>query len=232
MKNIVKILFLKFAFLCLFSTASVFAESQTLVIGGGFSVIPPFIFTSTDDTRGDTSTLNSSNYNPSVSVGVMGHLYAEFYLLDRLAIGYRYASLGASRKETTTYYSGETEEKVETETWDITHQFLTLNLVLTNPDNYARLGVIGGYGDSTYSLEHDTEITNRTTPDEKENKSYSQDGTATLIGIYADWGADGFGARAGLNAISTNYDSLDIEGTKYEIDASGIQIYFDLRWAF
>ncbi len=55
-----------------------------------------------------------------------------------------------------------------------------------------------------------------------------------LAGAYVDWGGEGFGARFGVNALSTDLGSIPVEGQAdpVAVDTSGQGAYLDLRWAF
>ena len=81
-------------------------------------------------------------------------------------------------------------------------------------------------------MKFDSETTYNDGTKESTDETYSQSGTVGLLGLYMDWGEDGFGARVGANYLSTQYNDLDINGSKYEIDASGVDLYINLRVAF
>ncbi|MCZ6645122.1 MAG: hypothetical protein O7B79_02675 [SAR324 cluster bacterium] len=177
-------------------------NDQTVVIGIGFGI---HTFSETDDVRQNVFLIADD-------VAGMGQLYVEWYVFETIGFGIRSINLGV----TETISFGTT---IETEL-SVDNNFFTVNWVPLGADSYARMGLLAGVGNSNY------EVTQTVTPGG--TSSISSSGSATLLGIYVDWGGEDFGARFGANFLETDLD--DINGLT--VDASGRSIYFDLRWAF
>ena len=84
---------------------------------------------------------------------------------------------------------------------DIANLLFTVNWVPLGGRRYARLGLLAGLGLTDY------EFTETNGPGGTATSSTS--GTAALVGIYVDWGADGFGARFGTQYLETDLDAID-----------------------
>ena len=170
-----------------------------------------------DDTRKGTERISEEN---EVTKGLALKAHAEWFVFDDLGIGYLFYRISSAR---TYAFDGITEEQK----WTITNNLFILNSVFWGGTRYTRLGVLAGYGSSTYEL---TDV--MTGSASNYNKSWSQTAPATIAGIYVDAGDDGMGARIGYNYLSTDYDPLEVsETTSYEISSSGGAFYFDFRWA-
>lgn len=178
------------------------ANDQTVVIGFGFGI---HNYSETDAIR---------NYGLIFEDDVvMTQLYVEWYVFEKIGFGFRLISLGV--RETGPTFGGTSETELS-----VDNNIFTVNWVPLGADSYARLGLLAGAGNSTYEVtQSGTSMT---------DSSVSSSGTATLLGIYVDWGGEDFGARFGVNFLGTDLD--DINGLT--ADASGTSIYFDLRWAF
>lgn len=102
---------------------------------------------------------------------------------------------------------------------NVTNLLGTVTLVLLGGTGYTRLAVLAGAGTSEYEASQSFSGT---------TSSDTTTGTAFLGGAYVDWGGEDFGARFGLNVLSTQLDNLN----GASVDAGGTSVYFDLRWAF
>lgn len=191
------------------------AEPHSVVIGLGLGV---HSFSTIDETREGGDGYSQDE----VSAAVMFEYYIEWYFINELAIGYRNLTLINNRE---LYISSEIQIKQE---WTISTSLITLNWVLYGVNDYTRIGFIGGYGSSEYKITQTVEAEASSSSKDE----FSTNGTATLMGIYVDWGDEGFGARFGYNALNTSYDKLKDNSREYEVDASGGATYFDFRWAF
>lgn len=130
-------------------------------------------------------------------------------------------SLGVS--ETVIFLNAEFTTEVDVNTFLLTLHFLPF----ISDDGYARIGLLGGIGPSTYKFTQTL------------SNSVDTSGSAVLGGVYIDWGGEDFGARLGINALTTDFDKLETPSIVTpgatelrEVDGSGTSFYFDLRWAF
>ena len=151
----------------------------------------------------------------------MQQYYAEWYVFDTLGLGFRFTTFGTSVSSSTSVTIGGTTTTASSEAdLKVNNWLFTVNWVPLGGKRYARLGVLAGLGMSDYTF------TETNIPGGVETSSTS--GPAALLGIYVDWGADGFGARFGTQYLATDLDPVD--GS--DVDASGRDVYIDLRWAF
>ena len=178
-------------------------NDQTVVIGFGLGI---HFFEAKDDVR--------EGFFLDVDAAGMSEFLVEWYLFDEIGIGARAINFGV--KETATTFGGATAE-MEIE---ISNFFFTLNWVPFGASGYTRMGLLAGVGSSEY------EVT--VTDFSGASSSDSSTGSASLAGIYVDWGGEGFGARFGGHIISTDLDRIN----GATADGSGSSLYFDLRWAF
>lgn len=186
-------------------------NDQVVVIGAGFG---GHAFSRTHHAESESSELD-------VKSALMSQYYAEWYVFDEVGVGLRFITFGTTASALTTVTLGGTTETVKDEIeLNVDNWQLTVNWVPLGGSSYARLGVLAGLGISDY------ELAETRTPGGSDTNSTS--GTAALLGVYVDWGADGFGARLGTQYLAT--DLGDIDGSS--VDASGRDIYLDLRWAF
>ncbi|MCZ6533454.1 MAG: hypothetical protein O7A08_10885, partial [SAR324 cluster bacterium] len=132
---------------------------------------------------------------------------------EKIGFGFRRINLGVT--ETISALGATAETKLIADS-----NIFTVNWVPLGADSYARLGLLAGVGNTTYEVPRTGTLLT--------NLSLSSSGSATLLGIYVDWGGEDFGARFGANFLET--DLGDANG--FSADASGRSIYFDLRWAF
>ena len=126
---------------------------------------------------------------------------------------------------------GESFDNEVTKEYTIRNQVFTINLVPFGGTRYARIVLVLGLGNGTYSaketLADDKDSTN--------NYEYSGSvkGTVSLGQVYGDWGADGFGFRAGFGFLLTNYDKLELEKKTYDVNGSGLGFCaISIRYAF
>lgn len=135
--------------------------------------------------------------------GAMGDLFAEYYPLESLGFGFRVIQTWVDK--------------------DITHirianQMLTASLVSGLIADYARVGVMAGFGSSLYSHEVNSPAgcTHATS-----------EGQAQFADAFLDWGAEGIGARLGVRILKTDLDNLN----GVAVDGSGTGWYLHLRWS-
>jgi len=201
------------------SAGSALANDQEFVIGLGVGI---HTFSETDDVRQGSGTF--ADNSDEITQAGMVQLYGEWYLLNEVGFGLRFISLNGGR----TYSSSVAELKQEV---NINARFITVHWVPLGSEDYVRMGVMGGLGAASYEAKETfSDSTGQFGGDFEESESTT--GSASLAGIYVDWGAEGFGARFGVNVISTNLDPIEIAGEELEVDGSGAAWYFDLRWAF
>ncbi len=187
-----------------FVATNVFAQKeQVAVIGIGLGI---HRFSETDDARRNLFFDEIAGF---------GQLYGEWYPFERLGFGIHAVAIGLS--ETVVFFGFNQTTEIDIGSFLITLQFLPF----ISADGYTRVGLLGGVGPSTYELSVTDNNTNTT-------QSADTSGTAVLGGVYIDWGGEDFGARFGINALKTDFDSLQ----GLEVDGSGTNFYFDLRWAF
>lgn len=188
-------------------------NNQTVVLGGG---IGSHTFAKSDDVRQGISLFGGAD---EIKNAGMSEVYLEWYALGTVGFGLRVVGLGATR----TYTIFTTEVK---QTLQVDLGFLTVNWVPVGATSYARLGLLAGAGSATYRMT--TTVTGQ--PDLKGSAT----GSATLLGIYIDWGGEDFGARFGANSISTSLGDFTTSSTspKLKVDGSGTSVYLDLRWAW
>ncbi|MCP4756529.1 MAG: hypothetical protein GY866_37175 [Proteobacteria bacterium] len=149
----------------------------------------------------------------------MSQLYAEWYALDYIGFGIRYISIATQVDYI--MWGTTLSRKVS-----VNNSLATAQLIILGSESYARLGAIGGIGSSTYEIEYS--LTTEGSDTVASNK-WNTNGTATMYGLFLDWGGEDFGGRFGYNSLTTaGYDQYDGE----DLDGSGAAWYFDLRWAF
>lgn len=192
------------------------ANDQEFVIGVGLG---GHNFSDSDDFRQGSELFDGSD---EIDSGVLFHLYAEWYLFDDIGLGVRNTAIAGGR--TYSYLDAE-----QTDTASISALLLTVNWVPLGSEDYTRMGVMGGVGPATYTAEREVKFDSG---EGNTSESETSTGMATLLGIYVDWGAEGFGARFGVNYLNTDLDPIEFDGEELEVDGTGYQWYFDLRWAF
>ena len=133
-----------------------------------------------------------------------------------------------------------------TETWDISNNLATVHWVFWGENDYARAGVILGVGASEYKYEASigygtyssySSASEACTASSLACVGGSTTGSASLGGIYLDWGGEDFGARVGYHSLSTSLDPIYVSSSSstigpYTVDGSSTFTYLDLRWAF
>lgn len=187
------------------------ANDQVVVIGYGFG---QHLFATKHHTRQTTGEL-------VITSTLVEQFYGEWYVLDRVGVGVRFLSFGEKVTSSATVGFGGTSTTVSDVLEVKVHTILaTVHWVPLGGRRYGRIGFLAGLGTTTYDL---SETTSPGGTD-----SFSTSGTATLAGGYVDWGADGFGARFGIQYLAT--DLAPINGDS--VDVSGRETYLDFRWAF
>jgi len=209
-------------------TAAAAPADQSLVLGlggGGHT------FSAQDDYR--AGAVNGRPMNRAS----LGHVYAEWFGRDTLGFGLRYLLL--VNREHATAGVGEPlpaspgGEPVDREV-TVAATLVTLNWVVAGARRWARLALLGGVGQVTYterlsylpgSLGCGASIFGC---DDVTLSSRSTGGQALLYGAYVDLGGPGLGMRLGGQVLET-----ELPGLKgHRADGSGSALYADLRWAF
>lgn len=147
------------------------------------------------------------------------HVYVEWYVLDEVGFGFRRSAmlnvLGFAALSLGTV-----------DVLAVRTNMLTVNWIPYGAQDYLRIGLVAGVGNAKY--EYDGVLLFGLAETHVET-----DGTATLGGIFVDWGGEGFGARFGFDAIGTDLDDVVVPGDPpKKADASGAAAYLDVRWAF
>ena len=205
--TVVSVFILVFASLII-SNFAVGQTKQNVVIGIGLGIHG---YSDSDDVR-------QNYFLDEPTAGGVGKIFGEWYPFESIGIGFHAISIGSS--ETFWIFGVEFENKINITSSLITAQFIPY----VSGDGYYRFGLIGGAGSSTYEYSLSNAFG---------SVAYETTGTAVLAGGYVDWGGESFGARFGLNVLSTSFDGLDIStDTGLNADGSGTHWYFDLRWAF
>lgn len=192
------------------------ANDQEKVFGIGLGY---HRFTESDDTRKGTEEFEDADEkNGTLSL----KYFFEWYALGNIGIGLQNELQSTSRT-----YSFEDGSELK-HTWTITHLFVTLNVIPIGGTSSTRLGLFAGQGISWYGL---TEELSGTEDYSDYSKSADVSGSATILGIYFDWGGEAFGMRIGYRDLTTSYPDMKINDNKYEVSASGNAFYFTFRWA-
>ena len=150
---------------------------------------------------------------------MLSHLYLEWYALGSLGFGLRRTVMLETGAPLLLVFGG-------IEVFSAQSNMVTVNWIVLGSQSYARLGLVAGAGNAKY--EYDGVLLFGVV-----ERHVKTSGSATLGGIFLDWGGDGFGARLGYDAVSTKLDDVDVPGVgMVKADASGSAAYLDLRWAF
>ena len=190
------------------------ANDQDVVIGldvGGGS------FSTIDETRKEGVVCSIC---PDLTSVTTLNLYAEWYLFDSIGIGYRGSSASGG------WELFASNVKV-THKWTSTNSLLTGNWIFWGETEYTRAGAIIGAGSSEYEYKATIEVDSVTV-----EAPYTTSGSASMFGIFLDWGGESFGARLGYDSIATNLDPLVIRSKSYNVDGSYSGGYLGLRWAW
>ena len=182
------------------------ANSQTIALGIG---VGKYEYDETDTQR---SAAPLKGMYEELMRGVQSQMYLEWYALGSLGFGVRGLNVGSDQ-------SGGTAGSPNTRVVSVRSKLVTVNWVPLGGERYARLGMLAGVGRSNYEV---------ATTSGGTTGSEATSGGARLLGAYLDWGADGFGARFGVNALKTRLEDLNT----LHVDGSGQGYYLDLRWAW
>lgn len=143
----------------------------------------------------------------------VGSFYAEWYLLGRLGISYRFTTTGIKEEGNILGFTYSNEIRT-------TSHIMAANFMpWISSDGYMRAILVGGVGPSTYTF---TQSAGGTTV------SASASGNALLGQAAIDWGGESFGARFGFGVMKTTYDQIGAA----TVDESNKHFNLDLRWAF
>ena len=211
------------------STNLVFANDQTYVLGIG--------------TGGASLASNQELSFTSEEVKIGMHFYFEWYLLDSVGLGIESSSLSNGPPCTES-----TKEISACEQLSYDNQFAKLNWIISGEKDYSRWGLTFGagisslsysYSGSTFTCKNFSEYTNQCTDwgttKVQEQTCTSDTGPYSSAGLFFDWGADGFGARLGYDAVSSQVGKIKCNwiDTKIEgVSSTGGLGYLDFRWAF
>ena len=186
----------------------VFANDQTYVIGIGaggasYKEKPEFFYDSEKITKG-------------------GNINFEWYLFNSIGLGLKTVSLQSpdsvySKSDGTT--GG---EQGIYQPLTIDSNLITINWIISGEKDYSRFGLTFGTGNSEISLSSGGS-----------GSGYSSGGSASSLGIFFDWGADGFGARVGYDSVSNSFDEFKTSSRNVKnITGMGGLGYLGFRWAF
>lgn len=203
-----------------FLVAGIFFNNTAhgIVIGGGTGF---HFFSTTDDLRAGVESYTRA---PEADQGLINNLYLETYWIGGFGFGY----LHNGYFTTTTHVEVSTGTKIE-KNFVINNDFLVAHLVFNFGDSgFWRFGLRGGTGKSSYSYSEHYEKTGEDSIDTDQAVS----GSASLAGWFLDGGHGSIGFRVGYQGVTTTLDNMTVRGTSSEIDASGQQLYVDIRWFF
>ncbi|MDH5753029.1 MAG: hypothetical protein OEZ59_11530, partial [Deltaproteobacteria bacterium] len=183
------------------------ANDHVVVAGLGAGI---HTFDKADDVRSDP-------FMKDIDDGITTFIGAEWYFLGDLGLGLRDTTILSGRL-------GEEGGLRKTDTVEFNTFMLTINYMpLVIMDGYTRMGVLAGHGKATYKRTINYII----------EESFEAAGSATMKGIYLDWGGDEFGARLGYNTLNTKLGRINMGGgSRLDVDISGSHWYFTLRMAF
>ncbi len=155
--------------------------------------------------------------------------YLEFFLGKYFTLGAKYQRGNGGFIYRVYANNGSAEvERIVT----ITNSILYGNLSVPMGSSSWRLGLTAGAGSTKYAYSFEcTKAEGSFSCLDKYQES--SDGTVTTAGLFADWGADGFGGRMGFSSIQTKYDDMpDIDGKIQTPSGSGMQTFINLRYAY
>jgi len=157
-----------------------------------------------------------------IDAGLTINLFMEYYLTQNIGIGFKTFVVSATRENTNFQ-----------EEMSITTSFFTVSLwfpLSTKNKGYSHFGLVGGVGSGLYSVD----VKNKTTGNVL--SEWEAEGTASLMGVFLDWGGEIFGARIGYNQILTEFGNMSRQdtysSTAYNVDGSGSGVVFEFRWAW
>jgi hypothetical protein len=138
----------------------------------------------------------------------------EYFFNKDLSLGCKYQDMYGGYTETDILVEMERLIKIQ-------NYILYMNAALSLTDsNYWKFGGSLGLGFSKY--EHSIKYTGI----DISNYNKSANGIILPVGIFLDFGEDGFGGRLGINYILSKYSKIDNVAPK----ASGYQIYLNIRY--
>ena len=185
----------------------VFANDQTYVIGIGAG--------------GASYKEKPEFFYDSEKITKGGNINFEWYLFNSIGLGLKTVSL---QSPDSVYYNSDGTTDGEQGTYQpltIDSNLITINWIISGEKDYSRFGLTFGAGNSKL-----TKIT-------RDGVGYSSSGSATSLGIFFDWGADGFGARLGYDSVSNSFGEFKSGSRNVKnITGTGGLGYFGLRWAF
>ena len=185
----------------------VFANDQTYVIGIGAG--------------GASYKEKPEFFYDSEIITKGGNINFEWYLFNSIGLGLKTVSL---QSPDSVYYNSDGTTDGEQGTYQpltIDSNLITINWIVSGEKDYSRFGLTFGAGNSRLTkMAHD-------------GVGYSSSGSATSLGIFFDWGADGFGARLGYDSVSNSFGEFKSGSRNVKnITGTGGLGYFGLRWAF
>jgi hypothetical protein len=196
----------------------------------------------------------------SMDFGAGSHFLFEFYPVDYVALGFRIASTGASRKlrwsesQQVTMYGHTLRDGLYMESVKANLDLLTLTYVVNAKSGGPRFGMTVGTGQMRYTYEQTLCKTggepgafesifgldggSATCGSGRRIAETFRDSTATLLqtgGIFLDLGGDGFGWRLGVNAYTSPKTKFTVpqpdgQDHTFKIGPPGGEVYVSLRW--
>lgn len=183
-------------------------------------------FTKTDDFRKGSIPGFDGEDDVTFATGIQANTelnlskFLELNLPVGVNPGYRFQYIGVSREYTATALYTGVRTKLKQE-FDYYNHIGYIDILLpVGSKKYIVFGAEAGCGYSTFKYTvSGTGISKKTD---------SVNGMIIPLGLFMDWGADGFGGRVGYDYIISKYSELN--GSKPSMD--GHQIYINLRYAF
>jgi len=191
------------------STPLIYGNDQTYVIGFGFGGAD--YQATAESESGEKEDL--FNFKPTVGINV----HFEWYLFDSIGLGLR--SVDIQSPEVASYGSG--EKKSSYVPLSVNASLVTFNWIFYGENDYSRFGLTLGVGSSSIKRSF------------YDGTGCENNGSASLGGLFFDWGADGFGARLGVDGVTNNLDEYKCgSNNKKNISGAGSSSYLGFRWAF
>ena len=185
------------------STNFVFANDQTYVIGIGLG--------------GASYKEKPEFFYDSEKITKGANPFFEWYLFDSFGLGLKSITLQSADQ-----YDYEDGKTITYQPLNIVSNLITINWIISGEKDYSRFGLTFGTGNSEISLSSGGS-----------GSGYSTSGSASSLGIFFDWGADGFGARVGYDSVSNSFGEFKTRSrNEKNITGTGGLGYLGFRWAF
>lgn len=198
-------------------------DDTNVSIGAG---LVTHLFSKTDNFRKGSIPGFKGSDDVNYATGIQGN--AEFNLSKFLGLslpigvnpGYRFQYLTVIREYTVTNLLTYENTKLKQKFNYFNHIGYVDFLLPLGSQKYAVIGAEAGCGLSTFQYSISGNGLSKTTD--------SVNGMIFPIGLFFDWGADGFGGRVGYDYMISKFSKL--KGSKPSLD--GHQLYINLRYAF